>query len=116
MIAETGVQERGLGEKAAWLAAIPSVLQQDYPSIQAVVYFDTKSRYDWRLNSSDAAMAAFKDVAAVPYLNPSGAEPPPIVPTSGGSSGAVAVALVALCLAALVSASLIRSRLFSRPG
>ena len=69
MIAEFGVQERGSGEKANWLRAAGASLKRRFPRIAAVVYFSSDKRYDWWLDSSPDALAAFRAVAADPYFN-----------------------------------------------
>ena len=63
MVAETGVQERGPGEKAQWLRDMAATLRSTYPKIRALVYFDTYARYDWRLNTSTEAFEAFRQIA-----------------------------------------------------
>jgi hypothetical protein len=70
MVGEFGVQERGPGEKAAWLADARQTVKTQFPSIGAVVYFDANREYDWRVDSSDSALAAFRDWARDPYFNP----------------------------------------------
>jgi hypothetical protein len=70
MIAETGVQERDPGERPEWIRRMGSTLQTSYPAIRALVYFDSSARYDWRLNTSPDAMAAFRAVASQPYFEP----------------------------------------------
>jgi hypothetical protein len=37
-----------------------------FPRLRAVVWFDQNKETDWRVNSSDAALAAFRTVAASP--------------------------------------------------
>jgi len=79
MIGEYGCGERGPGEKAAWLTDARTKLETVYPSIEAALYFDSKDwkhGYDWRLNSSADAYAAFHDMANDPYFNQSAAVPP----------------------------------------
>jgi beta-mannanase len=66
MIAEVGSAEAG-GNKAAWIRQ--SFLQEipsKFPKVRAVVWFDVNKETDWRVNSSSAALAAFKGVAASP--------------------------------------------------
>jgi hypothetical protein len=73
MIGETGVQENNPGDKAKWLSAAHVSVIQHYPAIEAFLYFDVDNanahNYDWRLSTSNAAMAAFKDMALDPYFN-----------------------------------------------
>ncbi|MEW6474065.1 MAG: glycosyl hydrolase [Actinomycetota bacterium] len=59
MIGEFGVQERKPGEKAQWLREAANVLRDEFTEIKAVVYFNVKKRYDWRLRT-DSARGAFR--------------------------------------------------------
>ena len=54
MIGEFGVQERKPGEKAEWLRDAADVLKTKFPEIKAIVYFNVKKRYDWRLRHDSA--------------------------------------------------------------
>ena len=62
MIGEFGVQERKPGEKAQWLRQAADTLQTKFTDIKAVVYFNVKKKYDWRLDT-DSARGAFKYLA-----------------------------------------------------
>lgn len=82
MIAETSSSEAG-GSKADWiregfLKAIP----QEFPRVQAVVWFDRTQEEDWRIDSSVASLAAYREVVAstlyggtVPPSQPANEEP-----------------------------------------
>jgi beta-mannanase len=64
MIAETASTEAG-GHKAAWitqglLTDVPTRL----PRVRAVIWFHENKEADWRINSSAAALAAFRQIAA----------------------------------------------------
>lgn len=66
MIAETGTTELG-GSKADWitqglLVEIPS----HFPRIRAVVWFNVDKDADWPVDSSAAALAAYRQVVASP--------------------------------------------------
>jgi hypothetical protein len=79
MIGEYGCGERAAGEKAAWLLDARTKLETIYPSVEAVLYFDSEDwaqGYDWRLNSSADAYAAFHDMANDPYFNQRATPPP----------------------------------------
>ena len=74
MVGETGAQENNAGDKAKWISAMHLAVKQHYPSIVAFLYFDVddsgnNGNYDWRLTSSAAGMAAFKEMALDPYFN-----------------------------------------------
>ena len=72
MIGGTGVQERWAGEKAAWFDAMSYSLKNSFPNVQALVYTDAKTTYDWRPNTSTGAYSSYKKIAADPYFNPAG--------------------------------------------
>ncbi len=66
MIAEVGCAEAG-GDKAAWirqgfLQEVPSKL----PRVRAIVYSNGDWDADWRVESSPAALDAFREVASYP--------------------------------------------------
>lgn len=70
LIAETASSEFG-GDKAAWIRqGFLHDLPARFPRIRAVVWFDfdfsTKSETDWRIDSSPASLAAYRDIAASP--------------------------------------------------
>jgi hypothetical protein len=69
IIGEMSSSETG-GDKAAWIDAMLPSLEQDFPLIRAVVWFDVNKERDWRISSSAATEAAFKRMAADPYFNP----------------------------------------------
>jgi hypothetical protein len=58
------------GDKAAWIDAIVPTLKSSYPLIKGLVWFDINKEEDWRIDSSTQTLAAFKRMAADPYLNP----------------------------------------------
>ncbi|HEU4524848.1 MAG TPA: glycosyl hydrolase [Gemmatimonadales bacterium] len=64
MIGETAASEVG-GDKAAWIrTAFLTELPSKMPRIRAVVWFNENKETDWRVNSSSAALNAFKEVAS----------------------------------------------------
>jgi hypothetical protein len=69
MVGEFGVQERNPGDKANWISAARDTIKSDFPLMRAVVYFNSNKDYDWRLGTSDSAIAAFKQMANDPYFN-----------------------------------------------
>lgn len=84
IITETASAEQG-GEKAAWIReGFLNELPRLFPRVSGVVWFDVQKEADWRVDSSEASLAAFREVAAsslyggpVPYQP---AEPsPPVV-------------------------------------
>lgn len=70
MVGEFGVQEgRSPGEKAAWIIDLKDAIKTKFPLIKAVIYFNVNGDYDWRMNTSDSAYQAFKDVANDPWFD-----------------------------------------------
>ncbi|HEY2636980.1 MAG TPA: glycosyl hydrolase, partial [Solirubrobacteraceae bacterium] len=64
MIAETASTEGG-GDKAAWIRnAFATDLPQRLPKVRLVVWFDRRKETDWRVDSSAASLAAFKQAMA----------------------------------------------------
>jgi hypothetical protein len=71
MVAEFGAQERAPGEKARWIADARRAVKQRFPRIAALVYFnEDREGYDWRVETSPSAEAAFRDLARDPYFSP----------------------------------------------
>jgi beta-mannanase len=70
MIAETGVVENG-GSKPDWFRdALTVQIPQNYPKVSAFVYFNrpsTGSEPDWRIETTSASLAAFREAIASPY-------------------------------------------------
>lgn len=83
MITEIASAEIG-GDKAKWiLRGFLDEIPRLFPRVSAVIWFNVQKEADWRVDSSPAALAAFRTVAAsslyggpVPY-QPLSAEPPP---------------------------------------
>jgi len=69
MIGEMASAEVG-GDKADWIAQIIPVLQNDYPLIKGLIWFDVDKETDWRISSSPDAEAAFKAMVNDPYFKP----------------------------------------------
>ena len=68
MIAETGSTEEG-GDKVAWVKdAFATQLPYQFPDVRAVIWFNRDKETDWRVDSSVASLAAFREVLANPYL------------------------------------------------
>ena len=66
MIAETASTEES-GDKAAWITnSFASDLPGRLSRVRAVIWFDHVGETDWRVNSSAAALAAYRGVAASP--------------------------------------------------
>jgi beta-mannanase len=76
ILAELGCAESG-GDKAAWMRdAILHAVPERHPAIDAVVWFDhhRPDHPDWRLDSSPAAAAAWREIVADPRCQLSAAE------------------------------------------
>ncbi len=61
MIAETACSEVG-GNKAEWIEHSFNELFTTYKNIRALVWFDVNKECDWRMDSSDSVLKAFKTV------------------------------------------------------
>ena len=71
MISETGSATKG-GDKGSWITQgflneIPTLL----PRVRAVIWFDRDKEKDWRVNSSPAALRAWRQVVASPLYGKS---------------------------------------------
>jgi hypothetical protein len=69
MVGEFGVQERKASEKADWINATRETIKTDFPQMKAIVYFSANKDYDWRLTTSESAIAAFRQMANDPWFN-----------------------------------------------
>ncbi|MER5890198.1 glycosyl hydrolase [Streptomyces sp. NPDC001941] len=69
IIGETGSDEAG-GSKAAWIDGVVPTLQERFPLVKALVWFDVDKERHWRIDSSAQSLAAYRRMAADPYLNP----------------------------------------------
>ena len=82
---ETASPEIG-GDKAAWIRrGFLNEIPQLFPRVTGVIWFDVQKEADWRVDSSQASLEAFREVAAsslyggpVPY-QPFVEETPPVV-------------------------------------
>jgi len=64
MISETSSGESG-GSKASWIReGFLQTIPQDFPRVQAVVWFDRNQELDWRIDSSSSSLAAYREVVA----------------------------------------------------
>jgi hypothetical protein len=61
MICEVASAERG-GDKAAWVADMGAQLAGRFSKVRTVVWFDTNKETDWRVDSSEAALRAFRQI------------------------------------------------------
>lgn len=62
-IAETGSSELG-GNKAQWISDMFAQIPSAFPRVRGVVWFDANKETDWRVESSDASLTAFRTGAA----------------------------------------------------
>ena len=79
MVVEFGAQEDPAvpGRKAQWLLDALATAKS-WPSLKALIYFDVdKDGYPWVTDSSASAMAAYRQIALDPYLNPTSTLPVP---------------------------------------
>jgi beta-mannanase len=66
MISETASAESG-GDKAAWIRqGLLVQVPKRFPRIRAVIWFHENKEADWRVNSSKAALKAYREVVSSP--------------------------------------------------
>lgn len=63
LIAETGCCETG-GDKAEWIETAFKSIATMFDRIQMLIWFDANKECDWRMDSSEHSLAAFRSVAA----------------------------------------------------
>lgn len=88
MITETSSSETG-GDKAAWIrSSYMSTVPKLFPRVSAVIWFDKVQEDDWRINSSQASLDAYRAVVNCSLYGGSGTcdagSAPVPVPTTPG--------------------------------
>ena len=78
IIQETAPSELA-GSKALWIGDLAQIIPADFPAVRALVWFERNKETDWRVESSQTALAAFQNLAA----NPAWAGPGPAVHPGG---------------------------------
>jgi hypothetical protein len=72
IITETGSSEVG-GSKADWIrTSFMQTIPQKFPRISAVIWFNRAKEDDWRINSSQASLEAYRAVVNCPIYGGSG--------------------------------------------
>jgi Glycosyl hydrolase family 26 len=94
MIGETGVLERGAGEKAAWFRAAHDWVAA-HPAIAALVYFNADSTnngisYNWRVDTSPPSFEGFRYLFSGPAPEPPADPVPSAAPDPAAPDPAVA--------------------------
>ncbi|MGE5407107.1 MAG: hypothetical protein ACM3NV_00690, partial [Syntrophothermus sp.] len=80
IITETASGEAG-GDKAAWIKnTFMSTIPRQFPRVSAVIWFNKVQEEDWRVNSSEASLAAYRAVVNCSLYGGSG-------PCEAGSTG-----------------------------
>jgi hypothetical protein len=64
----TGEFTRGDMDKAAWITEAFTRMNADYAWVKMFTWFNIKKELDWRVDSSPAALAAFRAAMADPYF------------------------------------------------
>ena len=59
MIAEMGCAESG-GSKAKWIRDTLASIQEGYPRLRAVTWFNANKECDWRIESSETSLSSFR--------------------------------------------------------
>jgi hypothetical protein len=71
MVAETGSAEQG-GDKAQWIADVASRMKSSFPSIAAFLWFHVNKETNWRVDSSQSSLDAFRTMGRDSYFGGSG--------------------------------------------
>lgn len=66
IIGEFASTEEG-GDKAAWIRDVFSAIRNKYPQIRAIIWFHIAKETDWRINSSEASLNAYREAVADDY-------------------------------------------------
>jgi hypothetical protein len=86
MVAETSSNEAG-GNKAQWIYDLGGAIRNNFPSVEAVVWFDKSGTSDnWAIDSSAASLDAYRSVGQDSYFGGPGG--PDVVVTGVGWSPA----------------------------
>ncbi len=56
------------GDKSGWILDMFERIKNEYSKIEAFYWFNAKKEKDWRVNSSEQSLAAFKNCARDPYF------------------------------------------------
>ena len=69
MIAETASAEDAqvVGRKADWITGTYNQIQNQYPEIKAIVWFNLDKETDWRIDSSSASLEAYTQAVSGAY-------------------------------------------------
>lgn len=68
MIAETASAEAG-GDKGAWIRSLSSALTRDLPAVKALLWFEDTKEADWRAESSETSLRAFRTLVQSQYFS-----------------------------------------------
>lgn len=68
IIGEFATQESGAGAKAAWIERAYRAMQEN-PSVVGAVWFHMAKEADWRVDSSDAALGAYRRAVSAPRVS-----------------------------------------------
>lgn len=95
ILTEVGASEAG-GDKAAWIReGFLKTIPQKFPRVNAVVWFDRNQEENWRIDSSAASLAAYREVVASSIYG--GPVATPVAATAAVTEpGAVAIESVAV--------------------
>jgi hypothetical protein len=67
LVGESASTETG-GDKAAWITETFKTIKSGFPKIKLFTWFNENKETDWRINSSPAALAAYRAAIADPYF------------------------------------------------
>lgn len=66
IIGEFSSTEKG-GDKAAWIAEAFQAIREDFPQIRAMIWFHITKETDWRIDSSEVALQAYRQAVSDDY-------------------------------------------------
>jgi endoglucanase len=94
ILTEVSSSEVG-GDKAAWIReGFLKTIPQEFPRIDAVVWFDRNQEEDWRIDSSSSSLAAYREVVASSLYG--GSNPPPAEAAAPAATSGLAVESIAV--------------------
>lgn len=89
IITEVSASEAG-GDKAAWIReGFLQTIPQQFPRVNAVVWYDRNQEENWRIDSSASSLAAYREVVASSIYG--GPNPAPVAATATVAIESVAV-------------------------
>jgi hypothetical protein len=103
ILTEVSSSEVG-GDKAAWIReGLLKTIPQEFPRVDAVVWFDRNQEEDWRIDSSSSSLAAYREVVGSSLYG--GTNPPPGVTAAPAATSGLAVESIAVTATSAATAA-----------